>query len=183
MQQSAPWTQSREKSPVSALAYSPWSVPSQTCSHGSDPEGRRATSPARHRDDRRQGRAASGRRGDEHDLRAGFSRLLVWISARPQRARRAGRPRARDPDKEGELRAGRRSCTRCSTNRMSHSRSIESKKPRNVRVEAEQQPLKGPIQVKLVGADASIGAGSRGAATRGSIDVGTSPQCCRRQGQ
>jgi hypothetical protein len=66
------------------------------------------TAPARGRGSRGQDRPEGSARGAQRDLRGRLPRVLVWVPAKAQPARRAGRTRRWDQQHEGELDTGRR---------------------------------------------------------------------------
>src|SRR4029077_1355614 len=84
------------------------SVPSETGAEGVYPQGRRAAETARSNGAGRQNRPARGGRGVERHLRNGFSRILVWVSARAKPASSAGCALHRIADEKSEL--GARCC-------------------------------------------------------------------------
>src|SRR6266700_7701347 len=79
------------------------SVPGVTVPSELHSEGRRQSAPACSRCSRGQDRPESNGRSAERDLRGGFTRVLVWVSAEAQPARCAGRADRRDQQQEGEL--------------------------------------------------------------------------------
>src|SRR5215831_11220087 len=82
------------------------SLPSKTIPKSLDPEKRWKATTIGNRGAGGQGRPVRGRDSPQPDLGRGLSRILVWIPARAEPARCAGRALCRNYAPESELGAG-----------------------------------------------------------------------------